>query len=160
MTVSGWPCRSSGNGHWEFYKNAKTSAETAFQKLALDLFDIIGLNDSAMKRAFLGEFEEVVLLTVAVLSNGGDQAAYGVTITQELEAQTGRSVGFSTVHTTLQRLEEKGYLSSRMGGATTERGGRRKRFFTVTAAGRTALHEVRQVRTQLWNALPAHFQIA
>ena len=103
-----------------------------------------------MKRAFLGEFEEVVLLTVAVL----DEAAYGVTVTQTIEQQTGRAVGFSTVHTTLQRLEEKGYLTSQMGGATAERGGRRKRFFQVTAAGRSALWEVRQVRTQLWDALP------
>ena len=103
-----------------------------------------------MKRAFLGEFEEVVLLTVAVLNEG----AYGVSITQELEQKTGRAVGFSTVHTTLQRLEEKGFLSSQMGGATAERGGRRKRFFTVTAAGRRALQEVKQVRMELWNALP------
>lgn len=103
-----------------------------------------------MKRAFLGEFEEVVLLTVAIL----DEGAYGVSITQEIEQKTGRSVGFSTVHTTLQRLEEKGFLSSRMGGATAERGGRRKRFFTVTAAGRKALQEVKQIRTDLWDALP------
>ncbi|ADB36985.1 PadR family transcriptional regulator [Spirosoma linguale] len=103
-----------------------------------------------MKRTFLGEFEEIVLLTVAVL---GDEA-YGVTVTQEIEQRTGRSVGFSTVHTTLQRLAEKGYLSSEMGGATAERGGRRKRFFTVTAAGRRALQEVKQVREELWNALP------
>lgn len=103
-----------------------------------------------MKRAFLGEFEEVVLLTVAILGEG----AYGVSITQEIEHQTGRSVGFSTVHTTLQRLEEKGFLSSEMGGATAERGGRRKRFFTVTEAGQKALAEVKQVRMQLWAALP------
>ncbi|GAB3698864.1 hypothetical protein GCM10027592_24340 [Spirosoma flavus] len=103
-----------------------------------------------MKRAFLGEFEEVVLLTVAVL----DEGAYGVNITQEIEQKTGRLVGFSTVHTTLQRLEEKGFLSSQMGGATAERGGRRKRFFTVTSAGRRALSEVKQIRTELWNALP------
>ncbi|WP_128546329.1 PadR family transcriptional regulator [Larkinella soli] len=103
-----------------------------------------------MKRAFLGEFEEVVLLTAAIL----DEGAYGVPITQEIERKTGRAVGFSTVHTTLQRLEEKGFLKSEMGGATAERGGRRKRFFTVTAAGRKALQEVRQVRTELWNALP------
>jgi PadR family transcriptional regulator, regulatory protein PadR len=128
--------------------------------LALDLFGIIGINTRVMKRAFLGEFEEVVLLTVAVLSGSGNDTAYGVTITQELEAQTGRSVGFSTVHTTLQRLEEKGFLTSQMGGATPERGGRRKRFFTVTAAGQKALCEVQQVRTQLWNALPPSFQIA
>ncbi|GAB3031855.1 PadR family transcriptional regulator [Spirosoma pulveris] len=103
-----------------------------------------------MKRTFLGEFEEVVLLTVAVLGN----EAYGVTVTQEIEQRTGRTVGFSTVHTTLQRLAEKGYLSSEMGGATAERGGRRKRFFSVTAAGRRALQEVKQVREELWSALP------
>ncbi|GAB3809197.1 hypothetical protein GCM10028819_49980 [Spirosoma humi] len=103
-----------------------------------------------MKRAFLGEFEEIVLLTVAVL----DESAYGVTITQEIEQKTGRSVGFSTVHTTLQRLAEKGFLTSMMGGATAERGGRRKRFFTVTASGRRALQEVKQIREELWSALP------
>lgn len=103
-----------------------------------------------MKRTFLGEFEEIVLLTVAILG----EEAYGVTVTQELEQKTGRSVGFSTVHTTLQRLEEKGFLASQMGGATAERGGRRKRFFTVTAAGRKALVEVKQVREELWGALP------
>ena len=105
-----------------------------------------------MKRAFLGEFEEVVLLTVAILAD----AAYGVTVTQEIEQKTGRAVGFSTVHTTLQRLSEKGYLTSTMSGATAERGGRRKRFFTVTAAGRRALQEVKQVREDLWRALPPH----
>ncbi|WP_040005580.1 PadR family transcriptional regulator [Fibrisoma limi] len=103
-----------------------------------------------MKRALLGEFEEVVMLTVAIL----DEEAYGVTVTQEIERKTGRSVGFSTVHTTLQRLEEKGFLSSQMGGATAERGGRRKRFFTVTAAGRKALRDVKQVREELWRSLP------
>jgi DNA-binding PadR family transcriptional regulator len=77
--------------------------------------------------------------------------AYGATVTQEIERQTGRSVTFSTVHTTLQRLEEKGFLASDMGGATAERGGRRKRFYSVTAAGSQALHEIQQVRTQLWS---------
>lgn len=109
-----------------------------------------------MKRTFLGEFEELVLLTVAVL----EEDAYGVSVTQELENKTGRIVGFSTVHTTLQRLEEKAYLSSRMGGATAERGGRRKRYFTVTALGRKALCEAKQVREDLWNALsPAALQL-
>jgi len=114
------------------------------------LFDIIGINTNPMKRTFLGEFEEVVLLTIAILG----EEAYGVTITQEIERKTGRSVGFSTVHTTMQRLEDKGFLSSHMGGATAERGGRRKRYVTVTAAGRRALCEVRQVREELWRSLP------
>lgn len=103
-----------------------------------------------MKRTFLGEFEEIVLLTVAILG----EEAYGVTVTRELEQKTGRAVGFSSIHTTLQRLEEKGFLSSKMGGATAERGGRRKRFFEVTALGRRALMEVKQVREELWGALP------
>jgi DNA-binding PadR family transcriptional regulator len=98
----------------------------------------------------LGEFEEIVLLTVAILG----EEAYGVTVTQELEQKTGRAVGFSSIHTTLQRLEEKGFLSSKMGGATAERGGRRKRFFEVTTLGRRALMEVKQVREELWGALP------
>ncbi len=103
-----------------------------------------------MKRAFLGEFEEVVLLAVAIL----DEGAYGVSITQEIEQRTGRVVGFNSVHTTLQRLEGKGFLSSTMGGATAERGGRRKRYFGLTAAGRKALWEVKQMRRQLWEAVP------
>ncbi|KQS33878.1 PadR family transcriptional regulator [Dyadobacter sp. Leaf189] len=110
-----------------------------------------------MKRVFLGEFEEVVLLTVAILGEN----AYAVTVTQELERKTGRLVGFSSVHTTLQRMEQKGYLTSVMGGATAERGGRRKRFFVVTALGQKVLLEVKQVRDDLWNALPqSGFQLS
>jgi PadR family transcriptional regulator, regulatory protein PadR len=109
-----------------------------------------------MKRTYLGEFEEVVLLTVAVLGEG----AYGVAITDELDRQTGRSVSISAVHAALHRLQEKGMLSSRMGDATAERGGRRKRLFTVTVLGSRTLHDIRAVRNQLWsaispNALPA-----
>ncbi|RIV21343.1 PadR family transcriptional regulator [Fibrisoma montanum] len=102
-----------------------------------------------MKRSYLGEFEEIVLLTVAVLGSG----AYGVAITDELEQQTGRSVSISAVHAALHRLEEKGMLSSRMGDATAERGGRRKRLFTVTVLGSRALHDIRAVREQLWNSI-------
>ena len=115
-----------------------------FDKIRYNIFILV------MRKTFLGEFEEIVLLTVAVL----DDDAYGVTITQEIEKKTGRSVGFNTVHTTLQRLEKKGFLSSRMGGATAERGGRRKRFFRLTAAGGAALKEVKNIRTRLWEALP------
>ncbi len=119
--------------------------------MADNLIDKIKLNISTMKRAFLGEFEEIVLLTVAGL---GEQA-YGVTITQTIEEKAGRAVGFSSVHTTLQRLAEKGYLTSHMGGATAERGGRRKRFFSLTAMGQQVILEVRRVREQLWTAIPS-----
>lgn len=103
-----------------------------------------------MKRTFLGEFEEVVLLVVAACS----QDAYGVTIWEQLQEQTGRQITISAVHATLYRLEEKGYLSSQMGGATAERGGRRKRFFTLTAAGSRALLDIQDLRQQLWGAIP------
>lgn len=102
-----------------------------------------------MKRTYLGEFEEVVLLTVAVLGEG----AYGVAITDELDRQTGRAVSISAVHAALHRLQEKGMLSSYLGDATAERGGRRKRFFTLTATGRKALLDVKQVREELWRSL-------
>jgi PadR family transcriptional regulator, regulatory protein PadR len=104
-----------------------------------------------MKRSFLGEFEEVLLLVVASC----DQDCYGVTIWEQLQEQTGRSITISAVHATLYRLEEKGYLASQMGGATNERGGRRKRFFTITALGSRALLEIQQMRQQLWQAIPA-----
>jgi len=102
------------------------------------------------KRTTIGEFEEIVLIITASLE--GD--AYGVTITNELEKQTGRSVGFNTVHTTLQRLEEKGLIKSTMGGATPERGGRRKRYFTITALGSRTLRELKALRERLWKELP------
>ncbi len=102
-----------------------------------------------MKRTYLGEFEEIVLLTVAVLN----ESAYGVAITDELERQTGRSVSISAVHAALHRLVEKGMLNSQLGEATAERGGRRKRLFSVTALGSRALHDIRAVRNQLWESI-------
>jgi PadR family transcriptional regulator, regulatory protein PadR len=116
------------------------------------LIDKIGYNHrNLMKRTSLGEFEELVLLVTASL----DDDAYGVTITLELERQTGRSVGFNTVHTTLQRLEDKGLISSKMGGATAERGGRRKRYFRITPAGSKAIRDLKALREKLWKVLPA-----
>lgn len=103
-----------------------------------------------MRRTYLGEFEEVILLMVAIL----DGDAYGVTVSQSLEEHTGRVVTFGTVHNTLIRLEEKGFVKSELGGATAERGGRRKRLFRVTALGGRALQEVQQLRQELWQLLP------
>lgn len=105
-----------------------------------------------MRRTYLGEFEEIVLLMVAIL----DGDAYGVTINTRLEKHTGRKVTFGTVHNTLIRLEEKGFLTSRLGGATAERGGRRKRIFEVTALGKKAFAEIQQLRNELWQLLPSH----
>jgi PadR family transcriptional regulator PadR len=103
-----------------------------------------------MKGTYLGEFEEVVLLAVAIRT--GD--AYGAAVVSEIEQQMGRAVNLGAVHTALHRLEEKGLVKSEMGGVTAERGGRRKRLFTVTVPGRRALEEIRQIRNQMWNTIP------
>lgn len=103
-----------------------------------------------MGRPYLGEFEELVLLTVAVLEG----QAYGVTIAAELKQRTSRTISLSGVHIALYRLEEKGFVRSELGGATAARGGRRKRLFTITAAGKQTLTDMRAVRNELWNAIP------
>ncbi|QDK78779.1 PadR family transcriptional regulator [Spirosoma sp. KCTC 42546] len=108
-----------------------------------------------MGRSYLGEFEELVLLTVAVLEGG----AYGVTIAAELKQRTDRTISLSGVHIALYRLEEKGFVSSELGGATASRGGRRKRLFGITALGKRTLGEMRDVRNQLWDSIPNTYPI-
>lgn len=103
-----------------------------------------------MKGTSLGEFEELILLVVAVLH--GD--AYGLGILDEIENRTDRTVTVSTVHSTLNRLEKKGFLSSRMGGATADRGGRSKRLFEITALGKKSLTKSREIRNNIWEAIP------
>jgi PadR family transcriptional regulator, regulatory protein PadR len=103
-----------------------------------------------MKGTYIGELEELVLLTVGILY----KAAYGVAVMDEIEKQTGRTLNISAVHAVLTRLEEKGLLTSEMGDPTNERGGRRKRIFSLTAAGRKALAETNELRNQLYNQIP------
>ena len=98
----------------------------------------------------VGEFEEIVLLLVAAQH---DQA-YGLSITRAIEQELKRSVTMSSVHTALYRLEEKGMVESRVGGATKARGGRRKRLFTITALGKKTLVSARDARLQLWKMIP------
>ncbi len=104
-----------------------------------------------MKRTYLGEFEEIVLLTVAVLE--AERQAYGVAITHEINEQTGRSVRLNQIHAALERLEEKGMVKSEMGEPTAERGGRRKRLFSVTGYGRLTLQDIQEVRVSFWNRI-------
>lgn len=104
-----------------------------------------------MKGTNLGEFEELVLLAVAVL-NG---EAYGISIAQLIESEAARTVTLSTIHNALYRLENKGFVKSILGGATEERGGRRKRLFTISAAGRQALKESKELRNKMWSLIPA-----
>ncbi len=105
-----------------------------------------------MPRSDLGEFEKVVLLTVDVLS----PKAYSVVIAQELEEATATTISTGAVHAALQRLENKGLVNSHMGEATQERGGRRKRLFTLTPAGSRILHELCAVRESLWHRIQPH----
>ena len=98
----------------------------------------------------LGEFEEIVMLTVGILND----SAYGLAVKQEIEERLKRSVSMGALHTALYRLEEKGFLSSRLGEATKIRGGKPKRFFTVTATGQKALKQVMEIRKQLWDNIP------
>ncbi len=91
-------------------------------------------------RDYLGEFEHIVVLALLRL---GDRA-YGVTVRQEIEARTEREVSIGAIYATLDRLEAKGYVKSELGEPTPERGGRRKRFFHVTAKGAAALSRTQQ----------------
>jgi PadR family transcriptional regulator, regulatory protein PadR len=105
-----------------------------------------------MKETRLGEFEEVILLLVGIL---GEKEAYAYRIADEFNSQTGRSVSIGSVHSTLSRLEDKGFLTAEFGEATAKRGGRRKRIYTITAYGRRALEYAREFRMSLWSQFPA-----
>lgn len=102
------------------------------------------------QRTYLGELEELILLIVALLN----KEAYGVSITEELKAQADRHLSISAVHAVLHRLEEKGFVRSRMGGSSAERGGRRKRLFTITAYGLNTLADLRETRNSIWKLIP------
>lgn len=98
----------------------------------------------------LGEFEEIVMLTVGVLY--GD--AYGVTIKLAIEEKLRRSVSVGALQSALKRLVEKGYLKSQEGASTNERGGRPKKYFELTDAGKQAIEHARQVRNELYEQIP------
>lgn len=102
-----------------------------------------------MRQETLGEFEQCLLLAVAQL---GDQA-YGVTIRQEIETRTGRDIALGALYTSLGRLDQKGYLRSKMSDPTPQRGGRSKRYFTLTAAGGLALRQSRERLARMWDGL-------
>lgn len=103
-----------------------------------------------MKKFQLGEFEEIVLLTVGVLYDN----AYGVAIKDELEKRLSRKVSVGALQSALRRMEKKGYLESKVGETETRRGGKPKRFFYITAFGKSALDYYKDVRLDLWDAMP------
>jgi PadR family transcriptional regulator, regulatory protein PadR len=103
-----------------------------------------------MKKYNLGEFEEIVILTIGVLY----KAAYGVSIKKEIESRLSRGVSMGALHTALVRLEDKGYIKSYDGESTEERAGRPKKYFQITALGKKAMEHSRETREELWRAIP------
>jgi len=104
---------------------------------------------SKMGKHHLGEFEEIVMLTVTILEN----KAYGFAIIEEIETRMQRSVSIGALQTVLKRLEDKGYLESEFGEATTVRGGRRRRYYHLTSSGTSILEKTNEQRMNLWNAI-------
>ena len=103
-----------------------------------------------MKKYQLGEFEEIVILTIGVLF----ESAYGVAIKNEIERRLSRKVSMGAMHSALVRLEDKGYIISVDGEATDERMGRPRKYFRITALGKRAMEYTRETRNELWNAIP------
>jgi len=103
-----------------------------------------------MKKTKLGEFEELVLLTVAVLQ----EEAYGVEIKRELESRMKQRLSVGSIQSALKRLEEKGFLKSQLGEATQKRGGKRKRIYTITRYAQKVLAELKDIRSRLWESIP------
>ena len=103
-----------------------------------------------MKERSLGEFEELVLLTVAAQH---DQA-YGVSIKDHLEETLEKKVNISAIHVALKRMKEKGYVNDRFGGITQDRGGRRKKFYVITSLGKSMLDKQHEIRNRIYNQIP------
>lgn len=100
--------------------------------------------------AGLGYLEETILLLILSM----EAEAYGFSVSEAYQKHVGKSISISAVHTVMSRLEKKGLIESHMGGATAERGGRRKRIFTATAEGKAAIQEIKDGRQKLWNLIP------
>jgi len=103
-----------------------------------------------MKHRDIGNFELMVMLALIRL---GDNA-YGVPISQEIEKRSGREVAIGSVYAALERLEAKGLVTSELGEATAERGGRAKRYFHVTGKGLKEVRETQRALMKLWQGLP------
>lgn len=103
-----------------------------------------------MKGTNLGEFEELVLMTVGILYDN----AYSVAIQKELSEQSGRKISISSIHAAVYRLEEKELLNSRMGEMSRIRGGKRKRIFTISRSGKVALERASEIRNKLRGLIP------
>jgi len=103
-----------------------------------------------MKEHSLGEFEELVLLMVAAQHD----EAYGVSILSGLETELGKSLNISAIHVVLKRMEDKDFVKSRFGGITEDRGGRRKKYYVITALGKKVLDEQFALRSNIYHRIP------
>ena len=107
------------------------------------------MEESMPRGEYLGEFEQMVLLAVARL----DDDAYGIAILEELQHRTGTESAVASIYAALDRMERRGFVTSRLGAPTPERGGRAKRFFRLEPAGAVALHRSRSALDSLWDGL-------
>lgn len=103
-----------------------------------------------MKDQSLGGFEELVLLMVAALHD----EAYGVSILENLEEKMEKKFNISAIHVVLKRMEDKGYVRSQFGGITDNRGGRRKKFYVITALGKRVLDNQYALRVSIYKQIP------
>jgi len=103
-----------------------------------------------MKGTHLGEFEELVLLTVGAL---GDDA-YGVAIKDFITDKAQRKPSIGALHSALSRLEEKGFLKAKIGESTKVRGGRRKKYYIITIGGKESLRIINEQRSDIYNMIP------
>lgn len=141
----------AGEGARDTTCRQMTCSDTHMRRLRLQQLDFFGIIEEMPKAHYLGEFELLVMLAVLRLGDG----AYGVPISREIEQHSGRDVAFGTVYATLERLQEKGLVSSKLGEATAQRGGRAKRYFRVTSTGLRSVRETKQTLTGFWRDLPA-----
>jgi len=102
------------------------------------------------EKEHIGELEELILLLIVMLK----EEAYGLSIRRALKEHASRTVTIGAVHGTVNRLENKGFIESRFGGATESRGGRHKRIFTITGAGKSVLQKSKDVKVNLWQQIP------
>ncbi len=102
-----------------------------------------------MPDIYLGEFEQIALLAILRLG----EEAYAIPVRQEIEARTGRNVARGALYTALERLEAKKCVRSRMSDPLPERGGRSRRYYTVTPAGLSALRDSREAWLALWKGV-------
>lgn len=98
----------------------------------------------------LGYLEETILLLIMLM----EEDAYGYSVSVAYEKHMGKQISISAIHAVMARLEKKGLIQSYMGGATPERGGRQKRIFEVTSAGRQSIAAIKENRQKLWNLIP------